>query len=101
MKATDPSSWRPIVTALSIWFAHFLVCWAASELVWPGQRAAHVVAAGATVIAWAALVLHLRGLHKQGAGAEIRWKNRLARRATALAALAVLFNALPAVLLVR
>ena len=95
------SSWRAIVTALSIWFAHFLVCWAASELVWPGQRAAHAVAAGATLVAWAALLLHLRGLHLQGDSAEIRWKNRLARRATALAALAVLFNALPAVLLAR
>ena len=101
MKPTGASSWRPIVTALSIWFAHFMACWAASELVWPGQPAAHVAAAGATLVAWAALGLHLRGLPERGAGAEIRWKNRLARRATALAAVAVLFNALPAMLLLR
>lgn len=100
MKPTDsPSSWRPILAALSIWFAHFMVCWAASELVWPGQWTAHVVAAGATAIAWAALVLHLRGLRRKRNGTDAGWKNRFARRATAVAATAVLFNALPALVL--
>ena len=97
------SAWRPILVALSIWFAHFMVCWAASELIWPQQRAAHLAAAGATLIALAALILHGRGLHATAAttdtATDTGWMHRFARRATALAATGVIFSALPALVL--
>jgi hypothetical protein len=100
VKAAGLSRWRPILTALTIWFTHFMVCWAASELVWPNQRPANVVAAAATVIAFAALAVHFRGLRALSAGGDLaRWEYRFAQGAIALAAVAVLFSALPAVVL--
>jgi cytochrome c5 len=89
-----------MLTALTIWFAHFMVCWAASELVWPNQWPANAVAAAATVIALAALGLHSRSVQTPPAGADMsHWAYRFAKGAIALATVAVLFNALPAVVL--
>jgi hypothetical protein len=98
MRRAEPARWAPLVAALTIWFAHFMVCWAASELVWPGQWAAHAVAGAATVIALTALWFHRRSLRAPPAGAHMaQWDYRFGKGAVALATVAVLFNALPAI----
>lgn len=95
-----PSPWPPLLTALTIWFAHFMVCWAASELVWPQQRMANVVAWIATAMALLALGMHalrLRGLRAAGALTGLHY--RCSQGAAALATVAVGFSALPALVL--
>lgn len=94
------SPWPPLLTALTIWFAHFMTCWAASELVWPHQRMANVFAWAATAIALLALGMHalrLRGL--LAAGELTVWHYGCSQGAAALATVAVVFSALPAILL--
>lgn len=95
-----PSNWPPLLTAFTIWFVHFMACWAASELVWPQQRLANAAAGVATALALLALGAHALHLRRQrAAGALPGWQRRFAQGATALAAVAVLFSALPAVVL--
>lgn len=90
-----------MLTALTIWFAHFMTCWAASELVWPNQRTANVAAWLVTVIALSALSVHALRLRGQRATGELPgWHYRCSQGATALATVAVMFSALPALLLV-
>ena len=99
VKALQPSSGRPIVTALVIWFAHFMVIWAAGE-IWPHQWTANAVAWGATALALLAVGVHglrLKARHADGRLAD--WSYRLARGAAAIAAAAVVFSALPSVVL--
>lgn len=93
------SPWPPLLTALSIWFAHFVLSWAASEL-WPRGPAAPPLAWAATALALAALAWHawrLRARH--AAGALPGWLYRIALGATAIAAAAVGFSLMPALVL--
>jgi hypothetical protein len=95
-----PSAWAPLLTAFTIWFLHFMVCWAASELVWPHRRTANVaawVATAITLLTLFALALHQRRLH--ASGALLGWHYRFAQGAAVLATVAVAFSALPAVVL--
>jgi hypothetical protein len=97
VKALQPSSGRPIVTALAIWFAHFMVIWAASE-IWPHQWTANAVAWGATAIALLAVGVHdVRLKARRADGRLPGWSYRIARGSTAIATAAVVFSALPSV----
>ncbi len=83
------------LTAFAIWFAHFMVIWAAGE-IWPHQWTANAWAWGATVVALLAVGVHdarLRAHHAEGRLSG--WSYRLARGATAIAIAAVVFSALP------
>lgn len=94
------SGWRPIVTAFSIWFAHFMLCWAAVE-IWPHGWRANLLAWGFTVVALAAMAAHFVQLRRADVQAEAaRFNRRFAYGATAIATLAVLFTALPSMVLV-
>lgn len=86
-----------MLTAFAIWFAHFMVVWAAGE-IWPHQWAANLLAWGATGVALLAVGgSHLR-LKKQHAEGQLSgWSYRVARGAAAMAAVAVLFSAMPSV----
>jgi len=91
------SGWWPILAAFTIWLAHFLACWAASE-VWPHRWPANAAAWGATAAALLALALHFARVRAQrGAGEVSGWHHRFARGAIAVATAAVLFGALPSV----
>lgn len=95
MKALAPSGWQPVIGAFTIWFVHFMLCWAAAE-VWPHQWAANALAWAVTAIAWAALAWHFMRVNaRRAAGQLLAWHHRFAQGATALAAAAVLFGALP------
>ena len=95
MKAANPTSGRPIVTAFVIWFAHFMVIWAAGE-IWPHQWAANALAWGVTALALLAVGVHHVRLKAQHAeGALSGWSFRFARGASAIATTAVVFSALP------
>lgn len=95
MKAQERSSGRPIVTAFAIWFAHFMVIWAAGE-IWPHQWTANALAWGATAIALLGLgVHHVRWAAQHADGRLSGWNYRFARGSTAIATVAVVFSALP------
>ena len=95
MNAARRSHARPLVTAFVIWFVHFMACWAAGE-VWPQRWPANALAWGATAVALPALVVHFVRINARHAeGALSGWAYRFARGATAIAAVAVLFSALP------
>jgi hypothetical protein len=97
VKPRQPANARPIVTALAIWFAHFMVIWAAGE-IWPHQWAANAVAWVATAIALLAVAVHghrLKARHAEGGLPG--WSYRMARGAAAIAAAAVVFSAMPSV----
>ena len=95
MKATKSLHWRPMLTAFVIWFAHFMVIWAASE-IWPDQWLANAVAWGATVVALLAMGVHwVRVKARYEAGALSDWNHHFALGAVAIATVAVVFSALP------
>lgn len=95
MKALKQLRWRPIVTAFAIWFVHFMVIWAASE-IWPHQWTANAVAWGATAIALLAVGVHLVRVKAQHAvGGLPDWNYHFALGAVAIATVAVVFSALP------
>ena len=101
MKALERSSGQskggPIVTAFAIWFAHFMVIWAAGE-IWPYQWSANALAWGVTAIALLALGVHVVRLKAQYADGYLSgWSYRFARGAAAIATAAVVFSALPSV----
>ena len=97
MKSLKPSSGWPIVTAFSIWFVHFMVCWAAGE-IWPHQWTANVLAWGVTAIALLAVGAHFVRIKVQHADGEMPgWNYRFAQGAIAIATAAVLFSALPSI----
>lgn len=99
VNARKPSSGWPIVTALAIWFAHFMAIWATGEIVWPDQWAANAFAWGATVIALVAVGFHgLRLKARHANGSLSGWSYRLASGVVAIATAAVVFSALPSVL---
>lgn len=95
MRPAAWSSWWPIVTAFTIWFLHFMVCWAAAE-IWPHQWPANALAWGVTALALLALGVHWRRVHARHAdGLVPGWDYRFAQGAGAIATTAVLFSALP------
>jgi succinate dehydrogenase hydrophobic anchor subunit len=105
MKPIERSAGRPAMTAFVIWFAHFLLCWVAVE-IWPFEVRANQLAWGFTALALLAMGLHVvrmeRGVRRsadRGAmGADLAgFNHRFARRATAIATVAVLFTAFPSV----
>lgn len=53
--------WIPIIAALSVWFAHFLISWGAAS-IWPGQAVAKGINLGVAAIALGALVWLFRRL---------------------------------------
>lgn len=95
MNGASPAGWRPLIGAFVIWFLHFMGCWVAVE-VWPRQWAANALAWGLTALALGALLVEGWGLR---AGAVRRglagWNRRIGRGAVAIAAVAVVFGALP------
>lgn len=97
MKASILHSWRPILTAFTIWFVHFMLCWSAGE-IWPRQWPANALAWGFTAIALLAMGMHFRHINAQRAdGALSTWNRRYARGAIGIATAAVLFSALPSI----
>ena len=100
MNPVRNSAWLPITGAFILWFVHFLVCWAAVE-IWPRQWIANKVAWGATAVALLLLgALWVRVEAGTPPGETAHWTCRLARGGTALAAVAVLFSALPSLVFV-
>lgn len=99
MKAGKPVAWLPIVGAFAIWFVHFMVSWAASE-IWAHERTANGVAWAATALALLAMAAHALYIRaRRAAGALAEWHCHLALGAVALATVAMLFSALPSLLL--
>lgn len=97
MKASKLSRWRLILTAFTIWFLHFMACWAAGE-IWPHQWPANVLAWGVTGIALLAVGVHFVRVNAQYADGDITgWDHRFAQRAMATATVAILFSAVPSV----
>lgn len=99
MKAKEQMRQWPFVTAFVIWFAHFMVSWVASE-IWHDERIANAVAWGATAIALLAMALHfshVRRLHRAGGLADEAY--RFARGAACIATTAIVFSALPPLVL--
>jgi hypothetical protein len=93
------SSGRPIVTAFTIWFAHFMVIWAAGE-IWPHQWIANALAWGGTAIALLAVGVHFVRVKAQHAdGGLPDWNYHFARGAVAIATVAILFSAVPSFVL--
>ena len=94
-RPSGQSGGRPIVTAFVIWFAHFMVVWAAGE-IWPNQWTANVLAWGATAVALLAVGVHYVRLKAQHANGDLPdWSYRFALGAIALATAAVVFSAVP------
>jgi hypothetical protein len=99
MIASRPASWQPVLTSLSIWFVHFIACWAVSEFS-PQRWWSHVMAWGFTAVALtSAGIFHWRLERTDASGDLARWKRRFARGATAIAVVAMLFTAWPSVVL--
>ena len=94
-QSSVPSGGWPIVTAFAIWFAHFMVIWAAGE-IWPYQWTANALAWGVTAVALLALGVHYVRSKAQHADGDLPgWSYRFARGAIAIATAAVVFTALP------
>jgi hypothetical protein len=97
MSTARLASTRPIVAAFTIWFAHFMACWVAVE-IWPGQWLAHVLAWGFTAVALLALGLYALRLKRSAPQGELTgWTRRFGQGAAAIAALAVVFTAIPSI----
>ena len=93
------ANWLPLVWAFVVWFVHFMLCWTAVEL-WPGQWQANVLAWGATAVALLALAWHWRRLQgHQAAGALSAWVHGLSQGTTVLAFVAVVFSAVPSLVI--
>lgn len=96
MKALALSGWRPVLTAFVIWFAHFMLCWAVAE-IWPHQWRANQLAWVFTVLALLAMGVHLRRLRAAAPRGEMTaWLHRFAYGAIAIATVAIVFTAFPA-----
>jgi hypothetical protein len=97
MTAAALSGWRPMLTAFVIWFAHFMLCWAAVE-IWPRQWPANMLAWTLTPLALVALGLQWVRLRAGRPGGELTgWIRRFGQAATALASVAVVFSAVPSI----
>lgn len=87
---------RRMAAALVVWFAHFMLCWAVAEFG-PGGAPAAGLAGLFTVLALFAIGVQawrLRGLEPRRE--DDLTALRIARGASAIAAVAVVFTALPA-----
>jgi hypothetical protein len=90
------SGWLPLVAAFVIWFVHFMVCWAAAELLWPRQWLANGLAWVATLLALGALGWLWRRISLgPPSGGLVGWARRVGQGATVIAVVAVLFSAVP------
>ena len=90
--------WTPIIGALSIWFAHFLIAWGAAS-IWPHQSLANVIMLVATLIALAALAwLFLRLRAAEPAGDQTVFARRFGLGSLFFATVATLFDAVPALI---
>jgi hypothetical protein len=99
MKAFGTPIKRPAMTAFVIWFAHFMLCWVAVE-IWPSESRAHQLAWVFTAMALLAMGVHfVRTERWAGCGELAGFSRRFARGAIAIATVAVLFTALPSVVL--
>ena len=88
---------RPFVTAFIVWFAHFMLCWTVVE-VWPHEWRANMLAWGFTAVALLAMGMQWVRLHRSTERGELAaFNHRLARGSIAIAALAILFTALPSI----
>lgn len=100
MTAFQLAGWRPILTAFTIWFAHFLLCWAAGE-IWPHERHANLLAWGFTALALLAMGVHIVRLRASTPAGEMSaWGHRFAQGAIAIATAAIVFTALPSLVFV-
>lgn len=98
MKSFASASWRPILTAFVIWFAHFMSCWAAAE-IWPRQAMANRLAWLFTALALVAMGVHVMRVRAAAPVGELAgWTRRFAFGAAAIATAAIVFNAVPSVL---
>ncbi|WP_126173573.1 hypothetical protein [Altericroceibacterium xinjiangense] len=84
----QPQNWRTLVYAFGIWLIHFGAAYS-GELIFPNQSAARWVAAGATLIALAALFW----LWKRGED-----HSTLGLLAIGIATTGVIYDALPPLL---
>jgi hypothetical protein len=96
-------SGRPAMTAFLIWFAHFVLCWAAVE-IWPTEARANHLAWVFTALALLAMAVHgvriERTLGRTTGRDELAaFNRRFAHGAIAIATVAVLFTALPSLML--
>ena len=92
------AAWVPITGAFSIWFAHFLLIYAAA-LIWPDQALAKVAAAVATLLALGLLALLFRWLRSVHAGgAQTAFARRFGMGSLFIATAATVFDAVPALI---
>lgn len=97
MNAATRSGRRPLLAAFLIWFAHFVLCWAAVE-IWPHEWRANQLAWAFTAVALLVMWAYFLRLDRRAERGEIADPaRRLARGAMAIATVAVLFTALPSV----
>ena len=90
------SGWTPIIGPLCIWFAHFLVIYAAA-LIWPHQPLAARIGIVATVPAIIALgVLFWRLRTAEPTSGQTRFARRFGFGSIFIATAGVLFDAMPA-----
>lgn len=95
MNSTGGSDMRPVLTAFIVWFAHFMLCWAAVE-IWPCEWRANKLAWGFTAVALSVIGVHFVRLNRRAGNGEFADPSlRLARGAIAIATVAILFTALP------
>lgn len=101
--STSPPSpilrgWTPIIGALSIWFAHFMIAWGAAS-IWPDQWLANGITIVATLIALAALAwLFVRLWAAKPAGDHTAFSRRFGLGSVFFATVATLFDAVPALI---
>jgi hypothetical protein len=90
------TGWTPIIGAFSIWFAHFMIAWGAAS-IWPHQVIAKAVTLVATIGAILALAILFARLRAAAAtGSHTSFARRFGLGSVAIATLATLFDALPA-----
>jgi hypothetical protein len=99
MNASALAGWRPLTGAFVIWFVHFMGCWVAVE-IWPRQWPANALAWVLTALALGALGIEWRRLRDGAARGDLAgWHRRIGRGAVAIAATAIVFGALPSLVL--
>lgn len=93
------SNWRMLLGAMTIWAMHFALIWTAAS-IWGTSTIAKAVAGIGTVLALAALAIIARRIASQPAGDSVdNWFRSLGLTSCAVAALSVVWQAAPAVLL--
>lgn len=97
MKAAALMPGRALATAFVIWFVHFMLCWAVAEF-WAEDAPATRLAWAFTAAALLAIAVHAARLRSLGRhGEDDPPTLRIARGANAIAAVAVLFTAVPTI----